>query len=89
MTSIINGLQNLVASVFEIFGGIINTVLSTLQSFLAVFTTLAKDVLQLFQGLINFMLQNIVIIGVLAAAFVGFTVLTQRQNKPIAHKKGL
>jgi len=46
-----------------------------------------QSILGLFQGLIAFLLNNIVIIGVIIAGFVGYSAYQQRQHKTVTGKK--
>ncbi|KAL2044726.1 hypothetical protein N7G274_002500 [Stereocaulon virgatum] len=80
MASIMDGLSNLLSSIFEIFQGLINTVLSALQSVFGLFRNLIASVFDMMSGLVGFILGNIVIIGVLVAAFVGYSAYTQKNR---------
>ncbi|EKG13034.1 hypothetical protein MPH_09854 [Macrophomina phaseolina MS6] len=79
MTGIVQSLESLVASFFSLIGDVLNGILSAFQSVVAVIFTFFQHVAGLFQDLISFLLHNIVIIGVIAAA--GFVWLTVQQNR--------
>ncbi|KAL6714344.1 hypothetical protein ACLMJK_007767 [Lecanora helva] len=92
MSGIISGLQHLFSSVIEIFTGIINTIVSLFQSALTTLLAAFSSLLELFQsliasifdlmsGMIGFVLGNIVIIGVLTAAYVGYSAYKQKNNQ--------
>ncbi|MCJ1411402.1 hypothetical protein MMC19_005491 [Ptychographa xylographoides] len=87
MTGITSSISALISSIIQIFTSILNTILNGVQSVAAVAGTLVKDVFDLASGLVGFLLGNIVIIGVLIAAFVGYTVYQQRQGKSLSGKK--
>lgn len=53
MAGITDGISNLFSSVFEIFSGIINTVLSGLQSIFGLFQSLVSSIFGLFQSVIS------------------------------------
>ena len=56
MASIVDGLSNLFSSIFEIFQGLINTVLSALQSVFGLFRNLFASVFDMMSGLVGFIL---------------------------------
>lgn len=56
MASIVDGLSNLLSSIFEIFQGLINTVLSALQSVFGLFRNLIASVFDMMSGLVGFIL---------------------------------
>lgn len=102
MASILSSLENLVASIFDIFRSIFNTVLSALESVSAIFANLVRSIFDLMSGLVGFILGmfssfftrvvkvnvklkpcfsgNIVIIGILIAAFVGYSAYRQKHQ---------
>ncbi|KAL9119052.1 MAG: hypothetical protein Q9187_004391 [Circinaria calcarea] len=82
MSSILTSLQNLLSA-------LLSTITSAFESVFAVFSTLIAQIYSLCLGLFNFLLGNIVIIGILAAAFVGYTVYAQRQGGRVKGKKNL
>lgn len=79
--SIASAINNFVSSVFQVFQGLINSILAVFQSVVAVFTTLVGEAIGLFNSLVAFFFHNIFTIGVLAAAFVGYQVYLQNTNK--------
>ena len=56
MAGIFDGLSNLVSSIFEIFQGLISTVLSAIQSVFGLFQNLIASVFDLMSGLVGFIL---------------------------------
>ncbi|KAK0515224.1 hypothetical protein JMJ35_002603 [Cladonia borealis] len=91
MAGIFDGLTNLISSILEIFQGILSTILSAFQSVFSIIQNLLSSILGLFQNLISsvfdlmsgavgFVLGNIVIIGVLVAAYVGYSAYTQKNR---------
>ncbi|MCJ1477803.1 hypothetical protein MMC13_006476 [Lambiella insularis] len=89
--NIISSIMGLFASIFQtildIFASIFHAIISAIQSVFSVIGTLGRDLVDLMSGLVGFLLGNIVIIGVLIAAFVGYTVFQQRQGKSVTGKK--
>ncbi|MCJ1282327.1 hypothetical protein MMC26_001650 [Xylographa opegraphella] len=98
MSSILSSIRALLASIIDLFVSVIQTaagivtgalgaVVSGIEAVFGLFGTLGKDAFDLVSGLVGFLLGNIVIIGVLVAAFVGYTVYQQRQGKSVSGKK--
>jgi len=98
MSSILASLRSLVSSIIGLFASVIQTIagiftsilraiVSGIESAFGLFGTLGKDAFDLVSGLVGFLLGNIVIIGVLVAAFVGYTMYQQRQGKSVSGKK--
>lgn len=56
MAGIIDGIQNLISSFFEIIGGIFNTILSALQSVFQLFQNLIASIFDLMSGVVGFIL---------------------------------
>ena len=56
MAAVISSLENLVASIFDIFRSIFNTILSALESVSAIFMNLVRSVFDLMSGLLGFIL---------------------------------
>ncbi|MCJ1263499.1 hypothetical protein MMC22_003369 [Lobaria immixta] len=80
MSSIVSSVSDLISSIFEVFRSIFATIISALDSVLAVFTNLVRSVFDLMSGLVGFVLGNIVIIGVIIAAYVGYTAYKQKNQ---------
>ncbi|MCJ1392890.1 hypothetical protein MMC18_005762 [Xylographa bjoerkii] len=98
MSSILQSLRDLAASIVGLFASVLQTVVgiftslvrafvSGVEAVFGLFGTLGKDAFDLVSGLVGFLLGNIVIIGVLVAAFVGYTMYQQRQGKSVTGKK--
>ncbi|MCJ1245346.1 hypothetical protein MMC30_002550 [Trapelia coarctata] len=87
MTGITSSISNLLQSILDIFTGILRTIFSSVQGVFAVSGTLVQDIVNMFQGLLGFLLSNIIIIGVLVAAFVGYSAYQQKQHKTTTGKK--
>ncbi|MCJ1325036.1 hypothetical protein MMC10_001698 [Thelotrema lepadinum] len=83
MTGILSSIQNLLQSILDIFKGLFNTILSGLEGVFALTGTAVEDVAALAKSLVDLVLGNIVIIGVLIAALVGFSAYQQRQGKAV------
>jgi len=87
MTGILTSISNLLQSILDVFTSLFNTLFSSIQGVFALAATAVQSVLGLFQGLIGFLLNNIVIIGVIIAGFVGYSAYQQRQHKTVTGKK--
>jgi len=87
MSAVVKALSDLFGSVVEVFSSIIHTIFSMVQSAFSMFGTLVKDVVNLFGGVLEFILGNLFIIGTILALFFAYTVYSQRQAKPIGSKK--
>ncbi|CAF9922196.1 hypothetical protein IMSHALPRED_005612 [Imshaugia aleurites] len=80
MSSLISGLENLVSSLFEILTGILNSVVSAIQSVFGLARDLIASIFDLMSGVVGFVLGNIVIIGLLVAAYVGYSAYRQKNQ---------
>ncbi|OJD40810.1 uncharacterized protein BKCO1_1000134 [Diplodia corticola] len=80
MTGIVQSLENLVSSFFALIGNLLNGILSAFQSVVAVIFTFFQQLAGLAQDAVSFLLHNIVILGVIAAAVFAFFALQQRQS---------
>lgn len=69
LSSILSTVQGIFSSIFHLFGA----ALATVQNFVS-------SVVAMAGGLVNFLLSNIVIIGVLVAAYVGYTAYAQKRQ---------
>ncbi|MCJ1294146.1 hypothetical protein MMC34_005703 [Xylographa carneopallida] len=91
LRALLSSIVGLVASVLQtiahLFTSALNLVVSGVEAVFGLFGTLGRDAFDLVSGLVGFLLGNIVIIGVLVAAFVGYTVFQQRQGKSVSGKK--
>ncbi|KAL8915664.1 MAG: hypothetical protein Q9172_006782 [Xanthocarpia lactea] len=85
MSSITSSLSNLVSSFLDILKSIFLTFYSALETVFATASSLLHSIADLFSGLVGFILGNIVIIGFLVAAFVGYSAYQQKQGR---NKKG-
>ncbi|KAI5479580.1 hypothetical protein MNV49_003317 [Pseudohyphozyma bogoriensis] len=74
-------MPSLVASIFDVIQGIINSILAVVQSILHVFETIVAQVFELGKSLIAFVFNNILILGILAVGFVGWTALQQSNRQ--------
>jgi len=83
MTGITSSISNLIQSIYGIFAGVINTVLSGVQGVFAVFGTLIANIADLARSAVSLVLGNIVIIGVVVAAFVGYSAYQQRRGRQV------
>jgi len=89
MTSVTNSVENLIKSIFQIFGDLLNSVFALFQSILAVFQTILFSLLDLGKSLVNFFLSNIVVLGVLAVGLVVYTAVLQRNGTSTPAGPGL
>ncbi|KAF9635235.1 hypothetical protein BFW01_g6130 [Lasiodiplodia theobromae] len=88
MTGIVQSLENLVSSFFALIGNALNGILSAFQSVLALIYTFFQQLVGLLQDAISFLLHNIVILGIIAAAAFAFLTFQQRQGgRAIGQKK--
>jgi len=87
MAGITNAIEDLISSILGIFHSLFNTVFASLEGVGAVFATFVSSVFDLGSALIGFILSNIVVIGILAAAFVGYTAYLNRQGKTVTTTK--
>ncbi|KAI4097985.1 MAG: hypothetical protein LQ339_006646 [Xanthoria mediterranea] len=101
MSSITSSLNNLISSFLDILKSIFNTFYSALETVFATASSLLSSIVDLFSGFVGFVLDhrpwkankvrrkptgNIVIIGLLVAAFVGYSAYQQKQGR---NKKGM
>ncbi|MCJ1436006.1 hypothetical protein MMC27_005384 [Xylographa pallens] len=87
VSSIIGLITSIIQTIANVFTSLLSAVVSGIESVFGLFGTLGKDAFDLVSGLVGFLLGNIVIIGMLVAAFVGYTVYQQRQGKSVSGKK--
>ncbi|EOD51588.1 hypothetical protein UCRNP2_1644 [Neofusicoccum parvum UCRNP2] len=80
MTGIVQSLENLVSSFFTLIGNVLNGILAAFQSVGAVIFTFFQQVAALVQDALGFLLHNIVILGVIAAAVFAWFALQQKQG---------
>ncbi|GAA5895241.1 hypothetical protein JCM5296_002021 [Sporobolomyces johnsonii] len=79
-------MTNLITSLLQIVQGFINAIVSLLETVLSLFKTFVEDVVILAKSTVEFFLKNIVVLGVVAAVFVGFSVLEQRNRGGVRNK---
>ncbi|GAA5937711.1 hypothetical protein JCM1841_002559 [Sporobolomyces salmonicolor] len=79
-------MTNLITSLLQIVQGFINAILSLLETVLSLFKTFVEDVVILAKSTVEFFLKNIVVLGVVAVVFVGFSVLQQRNHGGVRPK---
>ncbi|MCJ1405572.1 hypothetical protein MMC11_008800 [Xylographa trunciseda] len=87
LASIVGLFTSVLQTIVNIFASAVRAVVAGVEAVFGLFGTLGKDAFDLVSGLVGFLLGNIVIIGVLAAAFVGYTVYQQRQGRSVSGKK--
>lgn len=58
MTGIMSSISNLLQSILDIFTSILNTIFSSVQGVFAVSGTLIQDIVNMFQGLLGFLLSE-------------------------------
>ncbi|KAL8766906.1 MAG: hypothetical protein Q9209_006454 [Squamulea sp. 1 TL-2023] len=86
MSSITSSLNNLISSFLDILKSIFATFYSAFETVFTTASSLMNSIVDLFSGLLGFILSNIVIIGFLVAAFVGYSAYQQKQGR---NKKGM
>ncbi|KAL8789753.1 MAG: hypothetical protein Q9213_001004 [Squamulea squamosa] len=86
MSSITSSLNNLLSSILDILKSILATFYSAFQTLFSTTSSLLNSIVDLCSGLFGFILSNIVIIGFLIAAFVGYSAYQQKQGR---NKKGM
>ncbi|KAL9009720.1 MAG: hypothetical protein Q9173_005279 [Seirophora scorigena] len=99
MSSITASLQDLLSSILSVFGSIFNTFYAAFDTLFATASSLLHSIADMMSGLVGFVLGlarkkadwcikttgNIVIIGFLVAAFVGYSAYQQKAGR---NKKG-
>ncbi|KAI4209816.1 MAG: hypothetical protein LQ351_007285 [Letrouitia transgressa] len=85
MSSITHSLNNLLTSFLNVIRAIFDTAFSAIETVFATASSAIASIADLALGLFNWILSNIVIIGLLVAAFVGYSAYQQKQGR---NKKG-
>jgi len=80
MPSLLESLGSFIASIFNAIGAIFSSIIAIFQSIFGM-------VYQAFEGLIRFFLSNILAIGILAAAAIGYQFYQQQYARTPAAKK--
>ncbi|OCL03357.1 hypothetical protein AOQ84DRAFT_347823 [Glonium stellatum] len=94
MASIFQSLSDLVVSIFEVIGSIFKTVFDLFYNSFAMvghlFAGIINMILEFFKGVVElaggigkFLFGNILVIGVLVAAFFGFLEYQRRQGRTV------
>jgi len=94
MPSLIDSLGNFVSSIFgaitavfssilAVFQSLVTTVFGIIQTAFAAVGTMISGLAQTFEGLLKFLLSNIVVIGGIVGALFLYGVYQQRNGKPI------
>jgi len=81
MTGIFSSISSLVEGLVQTITGILNTALSAVQGALAAVASVFAGLAGIAKNLVELVLGNIVIIGVLVAALVGYTAMQQRRGR--------
>ncbi|TVY14079.1 hypothetical protein LARI1_G007843 [Lachnellula arida] len=98
MPSLVESLGNFVSSIFHaftavlgsivaVFQSIFNAFLGVIQTAFAAVGTAISGLAQTFEGLVKFLLSNIVVIGVLVAGFAGYTYYQRSQGRAATTNK--
>ncbi|RPA87500.1 hypothetical protein BJ508DRAFT_357141 [Ascobolus immersus RN42] len=74
MSGLIHAVQNLLTA-------ILNTILAFFNSLIALFTTVLNTVYALVRETGSFLINNILVIGVVSAAFIGYGAYMQRAQQ--------
>ncbi|KAL8831877.1 MAG: hypothetical protein Q9170_005104 [Blastenia crenularia] len=85
MSSITSSLSDLLSSFLSILRSIFDTFYSAIETVFTTASSLISSIVDLFSGFVGFIFGNIVIIGLLIAAFVGYSAYQQKQGR---NKKG-
>ncbi|KAL8896796.1 MAG: hypothetical protein Q9207_007534 [Kuettlingeria erythrocarpa] len=83
--SITSSLSDLLSSFVSIIQGILSSFYHAIETVFATATSLLSSIADLMSGFARFMLDNIVIIGFLIAAFVAYSAYQQQTGR---NKKG-
>lgn len=89
MASFSQAISDAFSAIFQLFASIFQSIVSAFQSLFSLVAMLVKDIANISVGLIQFLLQNIVFILVLAGSFFAYVVYQQRHGKPIVPGKKL
>ncbi|KAG7007608.1 hypothetical protein G7Y79_00009g027170 [Physcia stellaris] len=87
MANATDSLTSLLTSILDIFRSIIETLFHTIQTVFATAQNLISSTVDLAGGVVQFVLSNVVIIGVLIAAYVGYTAYKQKNQPGSISKK--
>ncbi|KAF3941075.1 hypothetical protein ABW19_dt0205615 [Dactylella cylindrospora] len=78
MASLTTSVENFFSAIIGIFQNLLNSVFAVFTSILALFQTAISSVFELGKSFIGFLFSNIVILSVMAVAFVVYTAIMQR-----------
>ncbi|TAQ89319.1 hypothetical protein B7494_g2337 [Chlorociboria aeruginascens] len=95
MPSVVDSLSSLVSSLFHaitatigsivaVFQSLLGAILGVFQTFFAAVGTAISGLAQTFEGLVKFLLGNIVVIGGAIAAFVAYSWYQQRSGRTVS-----
>jgi len=80
MANLTAAVEKFISSIFGIFHNLLNSVFAVFQSILAVFQTILTSAFELAKGLLDFVMSNILVLGVIAVGFVIYTAVLQRNG---------
>ncbi|CAF9918338.1 MAG: hypothetical protein GOMPHAMPRED_001493 [Gomphillus americanus] len=86
MASIISALQDIVAGILNFIQAIISTIMSTISGTFSVAGSTVKEGTHATGNLIDLVLSNIIPIGVVIAALVGFSAYQQSRGRAVGGK---
>jgi len=87
ISAIFATITSALSGVVALFQHLLNTVLSVVSTLLSSVGTAVAGLAQTFEGLLKFLLSNILVIGVLIGAVFLYGVYQQRAGKPVTAKK--
>lgn len=82
MAGITSAIENLISALIGILTSIVNSIIALLQAVVGIFATVALSGVELVKSLATFLLSNIVIIAVVAAAYFGYQLFVNRRGAP-------
>ncbi|KAI4169487.1 MAG: hypothetical protein LQ348_007264 [Seirophora lacunosa] len=81
MSSLSASLQNLISAILSIFNSLFHTFYAAFDTLFTTASNLLHSIADLMSGFVGFVLGNIVIIGFLVAAFVGYSAYQQKAGR--------
>ncbi|SCZ96373.1 BZ3500_MvSof-1268-A1-R1_Chr8-2g10151 [Microbotryum saponariae] len=87
MPSLTHAVGDFVNSIFSFFKGIITSILALVQHFLHLIVSIVEQIAGLAKDVVSFLMHNAVIIGVLFAAFVAYSLFAGNKAGTAAPNK--
>ncbi|KAI9054543.1 hypothetical protein LZ554_001699 [Drepanopeziza brunnea f. sp. 'monogermtubi'] len=86
VSSIFGVFSSILGSILAVFQAIVNTILGVLQSLVAAVGTMLAGLVHTFEGLLKFLLSNILAIGAVLGALFLYSVYQQRSGKSLGQR---